>query len=376
MFVFDDFTTRRYSGGQFADFLSECGKLPSFFVNIFDISVVAVDLSKLFLIKKVGDYRYYRSIKEDDYWISFLDCFLHIKDKDFLCVDLYLDYQQTSIEFKISYLLMQAYMYRLINCNSIMIHSAVAVHNNNGILFCGVSGAGKSTQADLWKKHLNAWVLNYDKPCIINEADSFIVHGSPWSGKEHVFINEYVPIRAIVFVIQSKVNKVVKITPARCYANLFLHNYVFPLSSDYENKYSEIIEDISMKVDTYELYCDISEEAVKLLYEQLFPDENYENAKKVSYMEYKIKDGFEMKKIADEFVVIPRGANALTFNSSVVFNESGAFLWSMLKDSSSVEMLASSLKQKYSIDYELAKKDVEYFVKKMLDNGLLQKKEK
>ena len=92
-------------------------------------------------------------------------------------------------------------------------------------------------------------------------------------------------------------------------------------------------------------------------------------------MTYKIKDGFEMKQIADEYVVIPRGTNALNFNSSVVFNESGAFLWSKLNDYSSVEMLSASLKQKYSIDYDLAKKDVESFIKKLLENGFLQEKD-
>ncbi len=375
MIYLNGFSNNKLSGEQFTAFQEEYGKLPSFFINVVNADDGSVNFKKLLLNKKIGNYGYYISVSENDYWISFFDYFLHFKTADVSQVDLYVNDVMMSREFKISYLLMQAYTYRLVNCNAMMIHSAVAIHNNQGILFCGVSGAGKSTQANLWKKYLNAWILNYDKPCIVKDGNNFIVHGSPWSGKENVFINDYVPIRAIVFVIQSKENKVARITPAKSFANLFLHNYIYPLSSEYEKKYSNIIEDISQSVDAYELYCDISEKAVKTLHKQLFPDENYIITKKVCSMTYKIKDGFEMKQIADEYVVIPRGTNALNFNSSVVFNESGAFLWSKLNDYSSVEMLSASLKQKYSIDYDLAKKDVESFIKKLLENGFLQEKD-
>lgn len=89
-------------------------------------------------------------------------------------------------------------------------------------------------------------------------------------------------------------------------------------------------------------------------------------------MKYKIKDCFVMKEIADEYVVIPRGTEALDFNATVVFNESGAFLWDVLLNPVTKSELESALTDKYNIDKETAEKDVEAFIKKMLDNGMLE----
>jgi len=88
-------------------------------------------------------------------------------------------------------------------------------------------------------------------------------------------------------------------------------------------------------------------------------------------MTYKTKDCFLMKKIADEYIVIPRGTEAINFNASVVFNESGAFLWDLLGEYTDEATLAKKLQEKYGIDAALAQKDTKAFLKKMDDNGLV-----
>ena len=88
-------------------------------------------------------------------------------------------------------------------------------------------------------------------------------------------------------------------------------------------------------------------------------------------MRFKVKDDFLMKNIADEFVVIPRGNIALNFNATLVFNQTGAFLWKKMNDFTSVNDLADLLVQEYKIDKELAMIDVEKFVSKLKNNDLL-----
>ena len=151
-----------------------------------------------------------------------------------------------------------------------MIHAAAIVYNNEGILFCGGHTAGKSTQANLWKKYMGAWILNYDSPCIIVEDKQIDVSGSPWSGKEHLYINDSVPLRAIVFVHKADCNSVVSLTHAEAFSLLYLNNYLFPFNTDIENKYITVVQQISARIPVFQLNCTIGEEAVGILYERIY----------------------------------------------------------------------------------------------------------
>lgn len=339
----------------------------------FSISILELPdhfLDQLTIKKQIGDYTFFEN-KTGQYYFSYKDCLL-VLNNSFEIANVYLSKSITAnVRHEISYLTMQAYMFRLVSTGNLMIHSATVVHDNQGIPFCGKSGAGKSTQANLWKKHLNSWVLNYDKPCVIQESGRVYVHGSPWSGKEALFLNKYVPLKAIVFVKQSKENSIVKLPRAQAYANIYLHNFVYPITQDIEEKYKDIVGSIAVTVPTYELSCDISENAVEVLYTELFTDKSYLKAKEEHCMRYKVKECFEMKQIADEYIVIARGAKALEFNASVVFNESGAFLWDKLTVYVDKGTLTKDLAEKYNIDIELASNDVDTFLNKLSDNNML-----
>ncbi len=51
-----------------------------------------------------------------------------------------------------------------------------------GMLFCGKSGAGKSTTAALWHAHSKARVLNDDRIIVIRRGSRYLMHCSPWFG--------------------------------------------------------------------------------------------------------------------------------------------------------------------------------------------------
>lgn len=257
---------------HFDCFQNEGGKLPSFSVSIDRLS--KANISGFTSVAKLGDYVFYEQ-QDNSFWISFRGSYLRM-DKDLTCADVYLSGNvRFDGQFEISYLIMQAYMYRLVDTGNFMIHSAAVVYHNSGILLCGMSGAGKSTHANLWKMYLHADMLNYDKPCIINENGSFFAHGSPWSGKERLTINQYVPLKAIVFVKQSKDNRIVRLSPAQGFSNIYLHNYVYPFTKEIEDKYTAAVQKVAAHIPVYELYCDISENAVEVLYNELFHDSSY-----------------------------------------------------------------------------------------------------
>ena len=76
----------------------------------------------------------------------------------------------------------------------------------------------------------------------------------------------------------------------------------------------------------------------------------------------KIKDGFILRKIAGEDIVVPIGNNIADFNGVIRLNESAAFLWKVLQEEISKVDLVNSLIEEYGIDKSLATNDVEGFL--------------
>ena len=77
----------------------------------------------------------------------------------------------------------------------------------------------------------------------------------------------------------------------------------------------------------------------------------------------KIKSGFVVRKIMDEFIVVPVGQRVTDFNGLITLNESGKFLWDILvaKDST-IEGLTDAMLEEYEIDRTTAELDVQKFV--------------
>ena len=85
----------------------------------------------------------------------------------------------------------------------------------------------------------------------------------------------------------------------------------------------------------------------------------------------KLKDGFFMRQIAGQTVVLP-GGDVLDLNMMITLNETGAFLWERLNEETTTEALVAALLSEYDVDNETAQKAVEAFVQKLNDHGFLE----
>ena len=85
----------------------------------------------------------------------------------------------------------------------------------------------------------------------------------------------------------------------------------------------------------------------------------------------KIKEGFALRKIAGEDIVIPIGNNIADFNGVVRLNESAAFLWKKLQEEIIKDDLIKALIKEYKIDEDLAIKDVEQFINILEQNKVI-----
>ena len=84
----------------------------------------------------------------------------------------------------------------------------------------------------------------------------------------------------------------------------------------------------------------------------------------------KIKDGFILRSVAGQTVVLPTG-DELDLNMMITLNETGTFLWEHLQQETDETALVSALLSEYDVDEATAAKAVAGFVAKLSDNGFL-----
>lgn len=84
----------------------------------------------------------------------------------------------------------------------------------------------------------------------------------------------------------------------------------------------------------------------------------------------KLKDGFILRQLAGQNVVIPSG-EGMDLNLMISLNETGRFLWEILEKGAEEKDLVAALLKEYNVDEETAAKHVAMFVQKMRENGFL-----
>ena len=162
---------------------------------------------------------------------------------------------------------------RALYLDMLVLHASAIVYNDEVIMFSGMKGAGKSTQARLWLENTDAWVLNYDKPIAKLDGERVVISGSPWGGKEDLAVNEVRPAKALFFVHQAKENRVVRLSAAKAYAQAHLNYFVYPLNEDIEKRYNNAVIQLIKKVPVYDLYCTDTAEAVEAVRRVLYTEE-------------------------------------------------------------------------------------------------------
>ena len=86
----------------------------------------------------------------------------------------------------------------------------------------------------------------------------------------------------------------------------------------------------------------------------------------------KIKEGFLVKKIAGDYLVVPTGNNIVDFAVAVSLNETGAFLWEQLKEEKNLEQLTEALSAEYGIEKSVAEKDALDYIELLKSHDFIE----
>ena len=87
----------------------------------------------------------------------------------------------------------------------------------------------------------------------------------------------------------------------------------------------------------------------------------------------KIKDGFVLRNIGDNYMVVGEGLAQIDFNKIISLNDTAAFLWKAVQRKDfDVETLRDLLLGEYDVDEATALKDATTLVEKWVAVGLVE----
>ena len=85
----------------------------------------------------------------------------------------------------------------------------------------------------------------------------------------------------------------------------------------------------------------------------------------------KIKEGFLLRQVGENHVVVPVGAQTVDFRCVITLNEVGAFLWQKLTADCTVADLVAAVLDEYDVTADIATADTERFVADLREKNLL-----
>ena len=162
----------------------------------------------------------------------------------------------------------------LVKYNVFIFHgSAIYLDNkNNGYIFTGPSGVGKSTHVKLLQDTFQnkLTIINDDKPFV---DASYNIYGSPWSGKSHISSNVTSKLKGVFVLYQSKDNMVEKLSSKDAISYLTKQIYI-PKGVEESNKGLEFLINLVKDIPIYNVGLNLDKDAYKITSQIMLGDNN------------------------------------------------------------------------------------------------------
>lgn len=251
----------------------------------------------------------------------------------------------------------------------VSLHSACIDVGGEALCFTGASGTGKSTRANAWINSIGASFISGDRPAVDISDGGVCVYGVPWDGKEQIFRSVKRPLKAVLDVRRSDSDYVRKLSCEQ--AQKLLAKQVFIPMWDTNAAVSAILNSrkLAKSVPVYRVFCGPDEKNARCIYDLIF-----NNPDKIAEVEQdmKIKEGFVLRKVADEFIVMPTGENIAKFEGAVALNDVSAFVFEKLSNPVSKEDLVIALCDEYEVDVQIARQDIDSLISKFEEMGIIE----
>ncbi len=155
--------------------------------------------------------------------------------------------------------------HRLLQRGCAVIHASYIAYKGKGILFSAPSQTGKSTQAELWRLHNRAEILNGDRALLLGRDDGWYTGGYIACGSSKICKNRILPLGAIVLLAQGPENKIRPATEKERVHALFSAMDSFHWSTEDLDLALALAGKIAVQAPIYHLICRPDEDAVRTL---------------------------------------------------------------------------------------------------------------
>ena len=294
------------------------------------------------------------------------------------CVTATLDYQQiegyaaeeetdgTAMRF----LFRTAFECRFCYKKTVSLHAACIELDDFAVAFTGPSGVGKSTRALAWINALGAKLISGDRPAVRIEKTGSTACGVPWDGKEQAFRDVEKPLRCILEVRRSSSDYLRKLSREQAQKLIVQQSFVPMWDTDAAFMAMANVNALISRTPVYRVFCGPDEDSARAIYDVLIhhPELIREEAK-----DMKIKEGFVLREVMDEYIVMPTGDNIAKFEGAVVLNEVSAFIYKLLEHPMCREDLLAAIVREYDVDEATAAADLDALLSKLAEMGVLEK---
>ncbi len=153
---------------------------------------------------------------------------------------------------------------------AVLMHASYIDVGGSAVLFSAPCGTGKSTQAELWRVHRNAEVINGDKAGIFFKDGKVFAGGLPFCGTSGICKKRNLPLKAIVILSQGKENSVKRLTGFEALQGVINNIYLDLLPPGERQMCIDFAIELLEKVNVFSLECTPDERAVEEL-EKVLP---------------------------------------------------------------------------------------------------------
>ncbi|MDO4548013.1 MAG: PqqD family peptide modification chaperone [Clostridia bacterium] len=252
---------------------------------------------------------------------------------------------------------------------TLFVHGACVETGGKALVFTGDSGRGKSTRAAAWVAGCDASWLSGDRPALRITSRGAIVCGVPWDGKEQVFRQAEFPLRAIMEVRRADFTRLRRLSPAQARAMLARQCFLPMWDARVATRAFALLLRASAELTVYRLFCGPGEEDARAVREILnrFPENIFKEA-----TDMKIKDGFVLRDVVGEQIVMPAGENISRFDGALLLNEVSAYIWERLQAPISREDLLEMVLSEFDVERAVAERDLDAMLDKLRALNVLE----
>lgn len=141
--------------------------------------------------------------------------------------------------------------------DALLLHAAVLDFEGRGYAFSARRGTGKTTHIAQWQAAYGdrVTVVNGDKPLVRRQEDGhWRIYGTPWCGKEGQQTNTSVPLKALCFLEQGPVNRMVHHPEADTVVRL-LEATILPPTKALQDDMATLVGMLTRDIPAFLLTC-------------------------------------------------------------------------------------------------------------------------